>query len=52
MGELYGQFSSVSHEWTDGLIANIARKIVSDDSTSKKWLVFDGPVDTLWYQHN
>eukprot|EP01119_Soliformovum_irregulare_P017771 TRINITY_DN5330_c1_g1_i1.p1 TRINITY_DN5330_c1_g1~~TRINITY_DN5330_c1_g1_i1.p1 ORF type:complete len:2639 (+),score=886.96 TRINITY_DN5330_c1_g1_i1:107-7918(+) len=48
--ELYGHFSASSHEWTDGLISTIARKIVADDSQKRKWLVFDGPVDPIWIE--
>lgn len=51
MGQLYGEFNSVTHEWTDGLISNVARKVLSNDSTQKLWIVFDGPVDTLWIEN-
>jgi dynein heavy chain len=47
IGELYGQFHAISHEWTDGLLATLARKVI-DDSDQRKWIVFDGPVDPLW----
>jgi len=51
MGELYGEFNLVSHEWTDGLIASIARQVKADTTTAKKWIVFDGPVDALWIEN-
>jgi len=51
MGELYGEFNLVSNEWTDGLIASIVRQCVTDESTDKKWVIFDGPVDALWIEN-
>eukprot|EP00163_Fabomonas_tropica_P009439 TRINITY_DN1923_c0_g1_i1.p1 TRINITY_DN1923_c0_g1~~TRINITY_DN1923_c0_g1_i1.p1 ORF type:complete len:2652 (-),score=902.80 TRINITY_DN1923_c0_g1_i1:9-7298(-) len=52
MGELYGEFNDVSHEWTDGLIASIVRQCVAEqDKPTKKWVVFDGPVDALWIEN-
>eukprot|EP00736_Rhodelphis_marinus_P004047 Rmarinus@m.11564 len=50
MGELYGEFNEVSHEWTDGLVSSLVRQFVADESPKKKWLVFDGPVDALWIE--
>ncbi|KAG9392138.1 Dynein heavy chain and region D6 of dynein motor [Carpediemonas membranifera] len=51
MGELYGMFDEVSHEWTDGLVANIARQVVNARDDTKRWIVFDGPVDALWIEN-
>jgi dynein heavy chain len=52
MGELYGQFNEVSHEWTDGLVAKLVRECVAhQESPDKRWIVFDGPVDALWIEN-
>lgn len=48
MGELYGSFSEVSGEWKEGLISSLTKEIVQDESSTKKWLLFDGPVDPIW----
>lgn len=50
VGELYGEFSATSGEWTDGLISSIMRAACSDEKSDQKWIVFDGPVDTLWIE--
>ena len=50
MDQLYGNFSEATHEWTDGIIADIIRETVRDNSGEKHWIMFDGPVDALWIE--
>lgn len=48
--EMYGSFDGATHEWRDGILARIMRTTCKDDSPDQKWILFDGPVDTLWIE--
>lgn len=39
-----------THEWRDGVLARIMRTACKDEASDQKWILFDGPVDTLWIE--
>ena len=51
MGELYGEVNPMTQDWKEGLASSIMRNASADKTEDRKWVVFDGPVDSLWIEN-
>ncbi len=51
MGQLYGEFDALTHEWTDGILSSLMVQGVKADNDEKRWYLFDGPVDAVWIEN-
>ena len=51
MGELYGESDPNTGDFKNGLASAVFSKFAEDVTNTKKWIVFDGPVDSLWIEN-
>jgi dynein heavy chain len=50
LNEIYGAYDLATFEWADGVLSSLFRDAAADERPIEKWIVLDGPVDTLWIE--
>ena len=51
VSELYGDFDDQSPpQWKEGVLSSVLKTMVSSEQNVNRWMVIDGPVDTLWIE--
>mmetsp|Transcript_75525 Transcript_75525/g.104475 ORF Transcript_75525/g.104475 Transcript_75525/m.104475 type:complete len:307 (+) Transcript_75525:379-1299(+) len=50
--ELYGYFDldQTPSQWNDGILNVVLKTMVNEPQNVNRWMVLDGPVDTLWIE--
>lgn len=51
INELFGYFdNTIPPQWHDGILSTVLKRMCQDTRKVNKWLILDGPVDTLWIE--
>merc|ERR550514_77893 len=50
LNELYGAYDLATFEWMDGILSCMFKALAESERPEEKWIMFDGPVDTLWIE--
>jgi len=49
--ELFGNFDDANPpQWHDGILSSVLKRICQETKFDHRWLILDGPVDTLWIE--
>jgi dynein heavy chain len=49
--ELYGETNPITGDFKNGLASRVFAEFASREVRERKWIVFDGPVDSLWIEN-
>jgi len=49
--QLYGEVNPISKKWSDGVLTRIFRSMAQEETSDRKWLILDGPIDAIWVEN-
>ena len=50
INNLYGYINLHTNDWNDGVFLKII-KLALDDQANSYWIIFDGPIDSMWVEN-
>jgi dynein heavy chain len=50
INDLFGWMDINSMEWTEGVLSSMMARLCRDESNDLRWMILDGPIDTLWIE--
>jgi len=50
LNELFGFVDHSTLEWNEGVLSSMMSRLCKDESLDQRWMILDGPVDTLWIE--
>ncbi|KAH0787434.1 dynein heavy chain 2, axonemal [Histomonas meleagridis] len=50
LNELYGCYDLNTRQWSEGVLSTLIKEASTMESDDLRWVIFDGPVDTMWIE--
>ena len=50
LNEMYGFVDMATGEWNEGVLSSMMGRLCKEESIEQRWMILDGPVDTLWIE--
>lgn len=50
INDLFGSMDLNTMEWSDGVLSSMMARLCREESPDLRWMILDGPVDTLWIE--
>lgn len=50
LNELFGFVDHATLEWNEGVLSSMMSRLCKEESSEQRWMILDGPVDTLWIE--
>jgi hypothetical protein len=51
LNELFGEVNKETYVWSEGQFTEAFRRFSLDKSSTKKWILLDGPIDHFWVEN-